>query len=206
MAITNYGELKTELQSYLYNRQDLTSIIPTFITLGEKKIFRLLESEVNEKVDTGTMVNEYISLPSDYKSTKALTINDRPLRRVSEITLKQMLKDDNAGGEPTVFARWDDKLYTWRTRDSQYDYWLLYYADLSGGLSLDADTNVVLTAYPDLYLYAALIEAMPYLVKDQRTPAWVQMFEDAMNDINESTFHEEYSGAVNQVSSVYDGR
>ena len=39
MAITTYSELKTSIADYL-NRSDLTSIIPTFISLAEAQINR----------------------------------------------------------------------------------------------------------------------------------------------------------------------
>lgn len=205
IIIVDYGTLKTALTGYLYARKDLADQIGTFVQLGEKKIFRRLESLQNEIILETTSPTPIFSvpLPADYKSTKMITVDDEPLVRESELAFKKMQKNRPGSGAPKKVARIKDDLIFYPTPDSNYTVWHYYYADLGGALVADEDTNAVLIAYPDLYLYAAMIEAMPYLVKDSRTPAWKEMYSDAMNSANEATFDEEYSGSVNQVSQPY---
>ena len=55
---------------------------------------------------------------------------------------------------------------------------------LPSRLSATNSTNEVLTEAPMIYLYAALLEAAPYLKDDERVPMWVAAFEQAAE-----TFH-----------------
>ena len=48
---------------------------------------------------------------------------------------------------------------------------LTYYASIPA--LADDDTNWLLDKAPDLYLYASLLEAAPYLKNDQRIPVWM---------------------------------
>ena len=80
---------------------------------------------------------------------------------------------------------------------------LYYYADLSSDVTDDTATNLVLTAYPDLYLWGSLLMAAPFLNEDDRIGTWKGLLDDTMNTISERNFDEEYSGSNLTVSSVY---
>jgi hypothetical protein len=70
-------------------------------------------------------------------------------------------------------------------------------------LVLDADTNPILTAYPDLYLYGALLEAMPFLADDTRLATWQAMYQQTLDYIDHKIKEQEYSGSPVAISSVY---
>ena len=210
---TNYGELKEEVRVYLYNRKDLNTQIPQFIAFAEKKIFRLLRCRANEKLASGVLgsgePDEPVSdatglvLPDDFIEMKFLTVNSKPLERISEIEYLSLINSDNAGGEPSRFARIINDLKFWRQADSDYDFEFVYWEDQSGDLVEDEDTTPVLDYAPDLYLYASLIEAMPFLVKDERLGTWQAMFSQAMDEIDHETKESEYAGSNVAVSSAY---
>ena len=206
MPITNYGELKTTVQEYLYNRKDLDSQIPGFIAFAEKKIFRQLRCRDNELQVDGSLVEgeeSSITLPDDFLEMKFITVNGKPLERRSDIDYLSRIAVDNAGGEPTWFARLLNEIKLWRTADSDYDFSFVYWATQEGLLVDDADSTSVLLFAPDLYLYASLIEAMPYLVKDDRLTTWQAMFKQAMDEIDHQTQEGEYAGSNVSVSSAY---
>ena len=54
MALTNYSELKSSIADFL-NRDDLTSVIPTFISLAEAQFARDLRHYKMENRATGTI-------------------------------------------------------------------------------------------------------------------------------------------------------
>ncbi len=203
--ITNYGELKTQVASYLYNRKDLDAQIPTFIQLGEKKVFRQLRCRFNEVQVDGdlTLDTTAIPLPTDFLEMKFVTVNNKPLERRSDIDYLSRINVDNAGGEPSWFARVLNEIKLWRQADSAYDFSFVYWATQEGDLVNDLDTTTVLTFAPDLYLYASLIEAMPFLVKDDRLTTWQAMFAQAMQEIDHQTTEGEYAGSNVSVSSAY---
>ena len=203
--ITDYGSLKSEIQLYLYNRKDLDAVIPSFIQLAEKKVFRQLRCRFNEAEFSGVLDpdNTGFELPEDFLEMKFLTVNSKPLERISDIEYLSRINSDNAGGEPTLFARVLNDIKVWRQADSDYDFSFVYWATQEGDLVVDTDTTPVLGFAPDLYLYASLIEAMPFIVKDERLTTWQAMFSQAMDEVNNQTIEGEYAGSNVSVSSPY---
>jgi hypothetical protein len=55
--------------------------------------------------------------------------------------------------------------------DGTYNYTLRYFAKLAAWTA-DTDTDVILSKFPHMYLYAALLEAQPFLMDDARMMAW----------------------------------
>ena len=206
--ITNYGELQATIKKYLYNRKNLDGDIKTFISIAEKKMFRALrcpenERQYTEEVAEGLSIPE-ITEPSDFLEIKFLNVNGKPMKRISDLALQTELATDYAPGEPSKFARVLDKYVFWRIPDSNYKVDLYYWTDFSDTpLVLDDDTNAVLLAYPDLYLYGALLEAMPFLVDDQRLTTWQAMYQQALDYIDHRTKEQEYSGSPVSVGGIY---
>ena len=202
---TNYGELKEEVRSYLYNRKDLTVNIPQFINFGERRIFRQLRCRANEAQVNGdlSLDNTGFTLPADFIEMKFLLVNGKPLERISDIEYLSKINVDNAGGEPRQFARVLNEIKLWRQADSGYTYSFVYWQDQIGDMVADIDTTPVLDFAPDLYLYAALIEAMPFLVKDDRLTTWQALFQQCIDSINYQTSESELAGSPVSVSSPY---
>jgi hypothetical protein len=202
---SNYGELKEEVRAYLYNRKDLTVNIPQFIKFGEHRIFRQLRCRANEATLAGdlSLDSTGFSLPDNFLEMKFLLVNSKPLERISDIDYLSRINIDNAAGEPTHFARVLNEIKIWRQADSDYTFNLVYWQDQIGDMVNDEDTTPVLTFAPDLYLYAALIEAMPFLVKDDRLTTWQALFQQCIDGINFQTTESEYAGSPVSVSSVY---
>lgn len=204
MAV-NYGELKEEVRSYLYNRKDLTLRIPQFITFGENTIFRRLRCRANEArfvTDLGLDKTGF-PLPDDFIEMKFLLVDGKPMERRSDIDYLARLNVDNAPGLPSWFARVLDEIKVWREADSDYAVEMIYWQDQAGDMTQDADSTPVLLFAPDLYLYAALIEAMPFLVKDERIGTWQNMFEQGLAQVDNQTQEAEYAGSNVSVSSPY---
>ena len=65
MAITNYTNLQTAIADFL-NRDDLTSVIPTFIQLAEAQFSRELRHWRQQRRVTTTVDQKYENLPSDF--------------------------------------------------------------------------------------------------------------------------------------------
>ena len=62
MALTNYAELKSSIADFL-NRDDLTSVIPTFISLAEAQFARDLRHYKMENRATGTIDSQFMTKP-----------------------------------------------------------------------------------------------------------------------------------------------
>ena len=79
MAITNYGELKTNVADWL-NRSDLTSVIPTFIDGVHSKLNRDLRVRQMVQRATASVDAEYSALPADFLEIRDIRLNTDPAR------------------------------------------------------------------------------------------------------------------------------
>lgn len=197
----NYQELQDTLQKYLYNRRDLADQIPTFISLSEAKMYRILRCWLNEvslEIDPLERINP---IPPDLAELKSFSASGRTLEPVTDL---EMLNLSAINGQPEAFARVLTDYYVYPTPDDiTLTGEMIYWATFAGTLVDPDDTNPVLTHAPDLYLYGALVEAMPYLVKDERAGTWKSMYEESLAQLNYQSAAAEVAGGVNAVRGAY---
>lgn len=193
LAVSTLGELKSAVAQYL-DRSDLTDKIPLFIQLGERRLFRKLRTPANEKTFVATSVGGTFAIPADYVATKFLMVNDWPLERISDIRARQKLFQSVAG-VPLEFTTIGNDFVLVPAPDGDYDAELHYYADLSGELVADSDSSNILLACTDLYIYAACLEAAPFLKNDPRLETWKGLFDAGIADVNAQVDDGEYSGS-----------
>jgi hypothetical protein len=197
MALTNYSELKSSIADFL-NRDDLTAVIPTFISLAEAQFARDLRHYQMENRATGTIDSQYMTKPSDWLETIRINIttaNTRPLDLLSS----QAMVDKRANyldltGIPRYYRHSENQFEFFPSPDDSYGVELLYYQRVPA-LSDSNTTNWLLTEAPDAYLYGSLVHSAPYLSEDQRTAIWAQLFGAALQRLNQSSDEAVYSGS-----------
>ena len=185
MALDTFSGLKTTIADYL-NRDDLTSIIPSFISIAEAKFNRKLRVRQMVKRATATLDTAFFAFPSDFLQAKEFQLNTNPITYLEFVTEKQgdLLRQDSfiAAGKPKYYAIVGTQLEVIATPDSEYTGELTYYGKIPA-LS-DSNTSNWLLAYaPDLYLYGALVEATPYLKDDERLGTWSTLYSNSLGDI-----------------------
>jgi hypothetical protein len=185
MALDTYSGLKTTIADYL-NRDDLTSIIPSFVTLSEAKFNRKLRVRQMIKRATATIDTQYFAYPTDWLQAKEFILNTNPITYMKFVTDKQSneLRQSQiiASGKPSYYTIIGTQIEVIATPDSSYTGELTYYGKIPA-LS-DSNTSNWLLAYaPDLYLYGALLEATPYLKDDERLATWSQLYINSISDI-----------------------
>lgn len=198
-----YGDLKIAISQYLYERKDLEAIIPTLVALSERRIYRELRVPATEKVLNFNTSDDNFLVPNDYLEAKMFLVNGMPLRRISDLEYSQRRAQHPVQSFPSVFARVADSFYMHNPPDEQVTISLIYWSDLSGKLAADTDTNEILRIAPDLYVYGAMVEAMPYLAHDSRTETWNYLYNQAIAQINSQAVEAEYSGSGVLVNAVY---
>ena len=203
--ITNYTELKTEVANWIH-RSDLTNNIPVFIQLAESKIANSIKGRKLETVYTTTFtagVNS-IPLPADYASIKSIVVLSNP-QSVCELIPDNWLAQYNANGDtgiPQFYSINGDNILFSSIPDGAYSVQITYYADLTQLSSLNA-TNWVLTKYPYLYLYGALIEASIYTNDPDQVTFYQAKFTDGINDVINKFGDESFSGSPLRSKSDY---
>lgn len=195
MPITTYAELKTSIADWL-NRDDLTSVIPSFITLGEAQMNRSIRHWRMEKRVTATVDGQYTGLVGDYLEGIRFSIanNDRlELLSQGEMQQRRTSSDDTAG-KPRYYAISDGQLELYPTPDASYTVEMLYYGQITP-LSDINTTNWLLTHHPDAYLYGSLVHAAPYLGEDQRAAVWASLYQSALDAINKESSDAKFGGS-----------
>jgi hypothetical protein len=185
MALDTYSGLKTTIADYL-NRDDLTSIIPSFIALAEAKFNRKLRVRQMVKRATATLDTAFFAFPADFLQAKEFQLNTSPITYLEFVTEKQADLDRQSQyistGKPVKYTIVGTQLEVIPTPDTEYTGELTYYGKISA-LS-DSNTSNWLLAYaPDLYLYGSLLEATPYLKDDERLGTWGQLYAGVISDI-----------------------
>lgn len=185
MAIDSYSTLKSGIADFL-NRSDLTSVIPTFISLSEAKFNRTLRVRQMIKRATATIDTQFFAMPADFLEAKSFVLNTNPLTYLEYATQDFLQKQRQdvyiTSGKPALFGVVGTQFEAVPTPDGNYTGELTYYAKIES-LSDTTTSNWLLAYAPDLYLYGALVQAAPYLRDDERIAVWGQFYTAAMDDI-----------------------
>ncbi len=194
MAITTYGELKTAVANWL-DRSDLTSRIPEFITLGESRINQELRTRENEKRITATITTEYFDAPADFIEMRNFQLNTDPIQHLDYVSPEQMdrFQPNATTGQPREYSIHGKEFQVKPIPDTTYTAEITYWYEHTDFV-LDADTNTVLTKFPGLYIYSALISAAPFVGDDRKIQTWAALYNGLMKDINTRDRIGRYSG------------
>lgn len=202
MAITNYTELQAAVASW--HHRDVTQI-PDFIALAEVRINNLFESRLAE-IDTtltATIASRYIALPSGFKSAYGLWLTTYLPRDEIQYRLPEVLNvDDNSSGQPDYYTIDGSNLAFNRKADIAYTYTLRYKSKFDIASTV---TNDVLTTYPDVYLFASLVEACLFSRDDPTI--FEQRFQSAIENaqISESK-NKRHATVISEASLIGSGR
>ena len=203
--ITNYSDLKSEIANWIH-RDDLETNIPVFIQLAESKIAKNIKSRYLETVYSSTLTgsSDTFTIPFDYSSIKSIVVESNPvspLELIPDHTLQQY-NQTSASGVPQFYSITGSDIYFSPVPDSNYGITITYNADLIPLSSIN-NVNWVLTRYPYLYLYGALIEASIYTNDPDQVQFYQAKFDDAIKDIWENYNDQSFSGSPLRARSDY---
>ena len=195
--ITSYSGLLMELMRLIDGDDVSASSIPastlsTIIGLGERRIYRKLLSQYNEKAWGLSVSGNAVTLPADFQGSSIVHFGKKPLEPVSE----EYLLEHNAAspaGTPLLFAQAGNTLIFAPMVAEGTTLQGRYYCALP---ALDAATlplNALFMANQDLFLYAALCESAPFFAQDARIPLWDAKYTDILAEINNSHQRAAYS-------------
>ena len=187
MAITNYTNLKSSIADFL-NRDDLTDVIPTFISLAEAQMNRDLRHWRQQRRVTTTLDEQFENMPLDMVEPTHLYIDtsygEKTLEFASlaEIS-RRKLRKAGITGEPVVFTMNSGQFEFVPAPDDSYDLTMVYYSRVDS-LSDSTTTNWILEYHPDVYLYGAAFHAAVYLNDPASQQAYATMYSAAIQQAN----------------------
>lgn len=172
MAITNVGELKAAVADWI-NREDIADVIPSFIAQADNRILTdarsnviPLDEEVIKTVGAAGQLSPYVF---DEGVPISILVDDKIIEPASWETYWQSRTDTSLGARWTYY---EGKIWYsgWPDRDDGADLTadparlrIKTRTKATLDTSNDANTNLMLTNHPELYLYATLTEAATYL-------------------------------------------
>jgi hypothetical protein len=189
-AVMTYDSLVENIQSYL-ERTDQATLdkIPLFIMLAEQVIASQIKFLGNLTVQTSEMVQgaNVINKPARWHKTVSMNITVAGkrypvlLRRYEY--LREYWPDPAQEDVPKFYCDYD---YThWMvapTPAAAYDFEVLYYERIQP-LDSSNQTNWFTIYAPQALLYGSLLQAMPFLKNDERTPMWQAQYDAIMQTL-----------------------
>ena len=193
MALTNYGELKTEIAT-LTHRTDLTTLIPYFIQYAEtviggdpepnsmEALMGIRTRDQHKRVTTST-TTQYIDTPTDLLNIKDIQINTSPVQSLTFLSPKQMTAKfpSNPAGTPSHYTLHGDEIQFSHIPTTDLELEISYVSRYTA-LSADSDTNWLLTNHPFVYLYAAMIAASAHT--DEDPTKWAMLYKSIASGIS----------------------
>lgn len=180
MPYTNYAELQAGIKGWLH-RTDLKARVPEFIALAEQKLNRMgsvqsMEQTASLSIGAG---NRSVSLPAGYMSPISARLDDGG-------DLVQRVPEDmplrTSAGAPAYWCIDGTSLVVDAPADVARTVQLRY----RGGFTLSdaSPTNALLSKYPDLYLYGALLQTAAWSRSAENLALWNEMYNAAVREVN----------------------
>lgn len=211
----NYTSLSNQIMSYANrNEPNFIAAIPDIIDQALSRIYSEAKSIGFQKTVTGNMnigLN-FIVKPTDYKETISFQYTvPGPIpfttflyERTNEFCLAYSPNPNFQG--PPVFYSADLNVPPVRVGpariliapepDLAYPY-VLTYLSFPPVFDVNSPTNFLTDRYPNLLLYACMVEAIPYLKSDERIPVFESLYNRALQGINKDT-KERYTDRLTQ--------
>jgi hypothetical protein len=193
---TTYADLKTEIAGFI-NRNDLTSMVDTFIDQCEAEMqVRVKELEF-EETSTVTVTAGLATLPTGFLSARSVVWNGDTARPLTYVTPAKL---DVANAASPSFANY----YTIIGGDMRF-------ADDGDGTAIlthnakftplsDSNTsNSILAEFPSAYLYGSLVHAATYCKDFEAAVGYKTLFEEQMRLVVQNNADRKYAGAALQV-------
>ena len=197
----NYGELFSLIQRYT-KRADLDDLIPDWIRFAQKRIDTDCRLAQQEFRSVTIPTESFITLPADFLELRNIQTAYQgalPLRYMTPFQLDEV-KRKVSGGPVQYYTIMDNQLELWPApqSDSVAEMEIFYYAK-QALLTQDDETTRVLLAYPNLYVYATMIESMPFIENDTGLKRWQDLYAGLVGALNDSAQRARFSGDTLQM-------
>lgn len=197
--ITTHATLKTAVAEWI-NRADLNTTgagIDLMIDNAENRLAR--DPRVRNLTTAAYSITaDDLAVPAGFDRVESWYLNTSVYKHEIEIVpadaLPRMFHLYGFGtGVPRVAARVGSTFKFAPPPDATYASVLVYWQTLT---ALSAGSNWLVAAHPDIYLYATLCEAAPYLIEDERLPIWEAELEHRLESLNVKTETDLWGGSV----------
>lgn len=182
---------------------EIVPFVPTAIDFATSELNRRVRCRDMLVRSDAVMDTQYTSLPGDYLDMKTLYLKTSPVERLEFITNEEMAARKESGAytstsKPTFFTVEGSVIEALPIPTTTYTVEMVYYAKIAD-LTTTSSTNWLLTKYPDVYFYATLLHAAPYIRGDERMPIWANLFDKSLEQLRIANDRSEFTGGVLKV-------
>jgi hypothetical protein len=193
---TTYADLKTEIAGFI-NRNDLTSMVDTFIDQCEAEMqVRVKELEF-EETSTVTVTAGLATLPTGFLSARSVVWNGDTARPLTYATPAKL---DVANAASPDFVNYytiiGDQM---KFADDGDGTAIVTHNAKFTPLSGSATSNSILAEFPSAYLYGSLVHAATYCKDFEAAIGYKTLFEEQMRLVVQNNADRKYAGAALQV-------
>ena len=188
MALDSYTNLIKTVTDYSH-RGDLGAKMDDFILLAETEMLSnpegSLKLNLGEKVSTASTVTttRYLALPDGFESSRKFSITlDGSIAGLEYRTPDQMVIRDDTG-LPFFFTIRNNEIEFDIVPDAAYTVTMTHFAEFTG-LSSSNATNIVLTKYPNIYLFGVLRQIFVYSQDSEQEQRYTENFLIAIESAN----------------------
>lgn len=210
MSLDTYTNLKVSIENWL-KRTDLTANIPDFITLAEvmlsEKLIAMNPPPAGQETpQTGNLVvtsspPSLLPFPAGYMGTKRFQLQIAGDYKALTYKTPQQMAGYYASGNPEFYTTNGNNLEIGAPPDTTYAYRWDFYQTFTPLATAPSGVNWLLTGHPNLYLYATLIQAEPFMKNDKRIPVWAEFLANGLTDFEIANRKNRQSGSTLQVRS-----
>ena len=186
-AFTSYANLQTNIADYLA-RQDLTTKIPMFISLAEKRLNRDLRLRQTLQQSTYSMESGFtVPTPADFLELQDIHLVANPIVPLTFQTVSQFYRRSGVQnqGIPVNYTLIADNFVLSPEPTGASEISMTYFK-IPQPMSDTNPTNEYLDVCPDLVLYASLAESAPFLMDDPRLATWQALYAEGLASITKS--------------------
>ncbi len=202
----NKGEFYTLAERYL-KRADLSDLYDTFLQMAEARINQVARLSEMEFRSQSTPTSAFWNLPADFVEMRHIQAElegqPRPLEYVVPETADKVrrITSGQQGYQFYTLLNNQIELIPHPNSESTAQVEMFYYAKVPA-LTQAQETNLILTNYPNLYLYAFMAEAALYRESIQAAQSWLASFDAYMQQLNTSAAAGRYSGNALQLRAI----
>lgn len=196
---TSYSGLKTEIADF-YERNDLTSVVGTFVALCESEMQRELKLSYEEtagqiQIISGTgLIAGTGSLSSGYVSLRSVTWRGSPSRLLTYVPPTEFSRIHSASPTRAEYYTIEGDLI--KTTSDESGYVDVIYQLSFLPLSDSTTSNNILFYHPAAYLYGSLVHAAVYCKDFEGAIAYRKLFDNEVQQIKADIFERKYAGPL----------
>ncbi len=185
MNFTNYNAFRVSMQ-HLIEGDDTAqgtfsvNTLDLMIGLAERRVYRDLRASTMVKALSVAVVSNAAPLPADLLELKEVYFSGQPPLEIIPLDRLRYAEVYGSGGNSIRCAQDGDKLRFWPVATGTVIG--SYYAKPDPLETGTWANQTTFARYPEVFMYAAMVEALPYLGMEAKMQMWEGKYQQALSD------------------------